>query len=100
MEYTFENKTPGDLARDLVTFSAEYQNLSEQLYAILKVKPAKWNIIRDQVSSDKQAERIWEETSDGINETRIKLRMKSIDKMMGSIKTYLRVLDSEAKNLY
>ena len=97
METPFEEKTPGELARQLMERSAEYGTLSDELGRIYAIKPVDWSMLRDQVTSDKQADREWEKTKTGYRETLIKMRMKVIDKEMSAIKKYLEVKEKELR---
>lgn len=86
------------LAQERLELSAEYQTLSDQLGAILTRKPVKWLLIRQDTKSDTSAEREWQNTEDGIQETVLKLKLKALEKRMSGIKTYLDVLNAEARN--
>jgi hypothetical protein len=50
------NFTPHELADSRMTLAAEYAAASEDLEAILALKPDAWQAIRERVSSDKAAE--------------------------------------------
>lgn len=92
--------TPSQLSDTLMSQSAEFSSLSDQLAEVLKVKPSKWIEIRATVESDTRAERVWSATSEGIAETVIRLKLKALLSSMSAIKTRLRTLSDEAKNLY
>jgi hypothetical protein len=79
--------------------SAEYARCSEQLADILELKTKKWLEIRQDVKSDTSADRRWDATEEGIHEMRLKLKMKAMEKEMSSIKTFLDVLNAEARNI-
>lgn len=92
-------QTPHELAEIKMRKSAEYSRLSEQLGEILEVKAKAWESIRTGCTSDKQADQKWNSSEHGIKEMKIRLQLKSLEKEMSSISTFLRVLDTEARNL-
>lgn len=79
--------------------SAEYASLSERLGDILEVKAKSWEALRAGCTSDKQADKKWDATPEGIQEMRLRLKLKALEREMGAISTHLRVLDAEARNL-
>ncbi len=66
-----------------------YAFYSEQLEDILIRKPKAWDRIRNQegVKSDKQADRLYEMTDDGVNEIGLSMRLKRFEKMLSVLKT-------------
>lgn len=91
---------PGDLSEMRLWISGEYAYLNNQLIGILMRKPEKWREIRynGEVKSDTAAERTWQATEDGLNETILRMKLKTIDKLSSAIKTRLEVLLGEARN--
>ena len=98
MDYT--TQTPGQLAGELLQLAAKYERLSDEYSEILTVKNTQWPMIRITVTSDKQADRIWATTNNGAREQQIELQLKTIQRTMSSIKTYLQVKEGEARNYY
>lgn len=96
----YSNKTPGQLADIILQLSAEYENLSDELGVIFKVKDVNWTMFRDTVTSDKQADRLWSKTTAGAREQQILLQLRKIKQTISSIKTYLRVKSDEAHHNY
>lgn len=92
--------TPHQAAEDLSVLAGEYAWLLGQLEDILVRKPEKWNGMRDKFKSDTACERAWENTEDGINESGLRLREKSVGKMMSALKTIIRLNESESHNLH
>lgn len=92
--------TPGQLSETLIAQSAEFGKLSDQLAEVLKAKPGIWMHLRETTKSDTSAERAWASTEQGIAETVLKLKLKSLEKSMSAIKTRLKVLSDEAHNIY
>ena len=91
--------SPRDLAEQRITLSAEYARSSEELEEILAKKPEYWIILRENTKSDKQADREFERTPEGIKEMRLRMRMKRIEKQLSAARTMLSVYESEARNL-
>ena len=94
------NKTPGQLADFNISLASEYSTLSDELGRILSLKDVNWSILRATVTSDKQADRKWHQTKQGLREREIELRMKSIQRTMSAIKTFLHVKSEESRNQY
>ena len=93
---------PGLLADYKMKLSAEYSFRSSKLEEILRQKPDAWLEIRqrEEINSDKQADRLWEATAFGKEEMSLKMQLKRIDKVISSISTRLRIYDREAKSQY
>lgn len=91
---------PHSLAKRRVEISAEYARDSELLGDILAEKPALWIKIRERMKSDKATDREWDSTSLGIDEMRLRLKMKANEKKLSAAKTMLDVLNAEARNQY
>lgn len=90
---------PEALSEELLELSNTYGTLSDELSEILEAKPKLWLSIRAQTKSDTSAERAWEATESGVRETVVKLKLKAIEKRMSALRTRLRVMDAEARNL-
>lgn len=92
--------TPGELSEALMKQSAEYCEISDKLTEILKYKPESWLRIRATCESDARAEKTWASMPYGVDETVYRLKLKALEKSMSAIKTRLRVMESEARNLF
>ena len=94
------DKTPAQLAEERVELSAYYAHASKQLESILEQKPKVWLDIRQRegVKSAAEADREWEATEDGINEMKLKMKMKRMEKRMSAISSLLRVYEVEGRN--
>lgn len=90
---------PRDLAELKTKLAADYSFLLGQLEDILGRKAPEWNKIREEVKSDKQAEKIWDALPDGINEMGLRLRAKRCERLMSAINSLLRLQEQEIKNL-
>lgn len=91
--------TPHELAEKRVELAAEYSRDSELLSDILTKKAALWMKMREDVGSDRAADKAWDATPLGINEMKLRLKMKASEKEMSAIKTMLDVMSDEARNL-
>jgi hypothetical protein len=92
-------KTPREYQEDKDQFTAMYARASEELEEVLARKPAVWMQLREQSKSAAEADIKWSATEDGIQEMRLKLRLKRYEKEISAASTALRVLDTEARNL-
>jgi hypothetical protein len=95
-----EIKSPRQLADELEQMAREYSNVMDEL-VVLRIKKATEIIYiraRESVKSDKQADRIWESSDDGIKELTLHYRSKSLEKLMSAIKTKLRAIEGERYN--
>lgn len=102
MQKLKEEPSPSELSHMKVYLSAEYALLAQQLSDILSRKPDAWMELRDAegCTSDKQADRAWDRTPDGREETRIRLKMKGIEKMISAISTRIEVANQELRGNY
>lgn len=90
--------TPHQLAEENVKYTAAYELASSQLEEILARRPAMWQTLRESVGSDKAADRAYEATQDGIDEMRLRMKMKRWEKHISSNKTLIRIFEGEARN--
>jgi hypothetical protein len=88
------------LAEERVKLANEYARMSEELANILTVKAVKWAIFRadPECKSDKLADRKWDATPEGLQEMRLRLKMKAWEKQLSSMGSMLRVMETEYKN--
>jgi hypothetical protein len=96
-EYT---TNPHQCAADLAILAGEFGFIMGQLELILQRKPAVWSEMRKSFKSDIACERAWESTADGLQEAGLRLRSKSVEKMMTALKSLIRIADNEAHNLH
>ena len=94
------SRNPHEIAERRIELSAEYGAKGERLKEILEIKATTWKTIRENTKSDKSADREWDSTEFGIEEMKLKIDMKTIEKKLSASRTYLEVLTGEAKNLY
>ena len=65
--------SPRQIADRLLDLSAEFSSYTDRLEKILMEKPTVWMKIREGCKSDTQAEREWQNTEMGKDETKFKL---------------------------
>ena len=80
-----------------VELSGYYSRMSGELQEILALKPSRWLMIRKDVKTDKEADRVWDAGEMGIQEMRLKMNMKRIDKIISSLSSFIRVAEQESK---
>lgn len=98
-ELAGEGISPRQLADFRVYLAALYSLRAGEMQRILAVKPRAWLAIRDKKNSDKAADREWQATEQGQDETDLKWQMKRIDKLSSAIASKLRVMADEVRNL-
>jgi hypothetical protein len=93
---------PPELSEMRAWLAGEYAYINSQLIGVLMKKPEKWKEIRysGEVKSDTAAERIWQATEDGLQETILRMKLKTIDKLSSAIKSRMEVLMGEARNQF
>lgn len=94
------DRTPQEIAERRVELSAEYGQKSERLKEILEVKATGWKELREAHKSNKDATDAWEASELGIEEMKLKIDLKVIEKKMSAARTYLEVMSGEARNMY
>ena len=100
MRTILDNMTPEELSNELLELSNTYGTHSDELGEILEGKARLWMKIREKTKSDTSAERTWNATDMGIREVTLKLKLKAIEKRMSALRTRLRIMDTEAKNMF
>lgn len=93
-------KTPRQYAKELMVLSDEYSKLSALYADCIKDQAKFFHENRDKHKSDNATQKAFELTERGIVMTVAKLKLKSKEKEMSSIKTMLRLLETEAKNQF
>ena len=80
--------------------SAEYATVSFKLQSILFSKAEKWQKIRKETKTDKEADLKYDKTSVGKQERLLKARLKVIEKLLSALRTQLEVWNIESYNQY
>ncbi len=93
-ESRYANNPHGAVA-DHGILAGEYAWIMGQLEGIIQRKPAIWNILRKEAKSDTSAEKAWEATADGLDEAGLRLRAKSIERMMSGLKSLVKLAEGE-----
>lgn len=79
--------------------SALYAQDDELFALILERRAAIWATIREKTTSDKAADRQYEMMQDGIDEMKLRHKLKRYEKQMSANRLMLEVLSGEARNL-
>lgn len=95
-----EGTSPSELSEVRLWLAGEYAFLGGKLGAVLADKPQRWGRLRVEVKSDTYAERLWQCTEQGKEETRLRITLKSIEKLMSAIKTRIEVMQGEARSQF
>ena len=95
-------QSPHAMAQEVVDLAGQYQKDSEELSQILTVKAYKWALWRSEegCTSDKQADKKWDATAEGVREMQLRLILKASEKKMSALKSMLRILEGEARNQF
>lgn len=92
---------PPHIAADMrVKLAGEYSFNCGIIEDITTRKPAAWNLLREKTSSDKQADKLWDATEDGINEAVLRIRIKRLEKMMSAFSTIIKLAEGQSRNQY
>ena len=83
--------SPGELGDFAFILSGEMGFISARLEEILKVKPSIWLQMKKESKSDAQADKKWEASEIGIEETIYNLKLKAISKQMTAINSRLHI---------
>ncbi len=96
------DKTPKQYVEELESMAREYQTAGNELVKIKVKKATELLYIRAKadVKSDAQASRVWNATLEGIKELELTFKLKSLEKLMSAIKTKLRIMSDESRNMY
>jgi len=90
--------TPRKLVDKKLKAAIEYDNLGKRLIE-LKTKEAYEMPILMATHSVAKAQRLWEATEEGIELMTIKIKMKSIEKLISAMSSQLKVAELEMYNM-
>lgn len=90
--------TPKQLVDEKFRLATEYSKLGEEL-TTLKVHEAKEMPVLMALHSVAKAQRIYDATEEGIQAMTIRIKMKSIEKLISAISSKLRVMENELRNM-
>lgn len=91
---------PHNIAQGIRDMADEYGKLGEEYNRLKQLYVIWWGVERPKFKSDTSAERAWDLTDEGQMMDELKLKMKVKEKKMSADKTYLKVLENEARGLY
>lgn len=94
---------PHTLADILLELGTKYAFLSDSYKEYKLKKNIYWQANKftdEKPLSDKTLELSWSATKEGTEETRLTIELKSLEKLMSVLKTYLRVIENESRNLH
>lgn len=80
--------------------SADYSAYAGEYAAHIKVQADHFNANRGNFKSDNATQKAFDATKEGVNLVILKLKLKTIEKDMSAIKTHLRLMENESKNIY
>ena len=92
--------TPNEVVKFREYLAGEYFYLGMELAMILMKKSQVWKEIREKTKSDRKADIEYDLTEYGKKEIILKMRLKTIEKMLSALRTTLEVQQGEAMNLY
>lgn len=91
--------TPHALAEKRMDITGEYSRDSEKLEEILATKPKIWLEMRKLCKTDSEANKQWDGSEQGIDEMRLRMRLKRYEKQLSAIRTMLEVKAQEMRNI-
>lgn len=94
------NKTPHQLADEMMSLSEQYSKYCGILSNLLKIEGEYYKATRPHVKSDTAVNRQFQTTDEGIQMTIVKLKLKSLEKQMSATKLFVEVASNEARGLY
>ena len=93
-------ESPNELSERLERLASEYGTVCGRLGDLTRDKAERWLQLRETVSSDTRATKLWDATADGKEEGVLRWKERGLLRQMSSIRTRLRVLSDEVKNMY
>ena len=92
--------TPNEMSDKRLELSEEYSRLSDEFAQHIKFQAEFFNLNREKYKSDNATQKAFEATTDGVRMVILKLKLKSIEKVMSALNTALRLAENQAHNLY
>lgn len=93
-------ENPHGMAELLLDMGVKYARMSEIYKDLRQAKRNYWKEHKVAGTSDKSVEIEWQCTREGEEEMRATIELKSLEKLMGNCRTYLRHMENEARNQY
>lgn len=94
----FYPQNPHEAANDNMVLAGEFSYLCSLVETILQSKPRIWNEMRPNYKSDTACERAWEATEQGMEEARLRLTLRSCEKMMSALRGLVRLSTLQVLN--
>ena len=88
------------MADELITLAEEYSRYSGEFAQHIKLQADFFNTFRENHKSDTATQRAFDATDAGVKLVILKLKLKALEKQMSANRTFLRLAENEAKNLY
>ena len=93
-------ETPQELALLNIKEADECSRLAERLNDLENLYDIWWESMEEEFKSVASQERAWGRTKEGQEMREIKMKIRSKERKISARKSYLRVLDQEARNQY
>jgi hypothetical protein len=93
-------KSPQEIAEELVTLSEEYSRLSDESGVLEQESILHFVSIREKHKSDKTAERAYLATERGLRWVWVEKRLKGLSKQISALNAVLRHYENQGKNIY
>lgn len=94
------DKTPGELARDMLFIAEEYSRYGGELAKLTQKEAEFFNSRRQDYKSDNATNKAFAVTEDGVRKTQVEIKLKTLQRESTAIKTYIEVLSNEARGTY
>ena len=91
--------TPHTLAEKRMEITGLYSRDSEKLEEILTQKPKVWMEMRKKCETNTETDRAWEASEMGIEEMKLRLRLRRYEKQLSALRSMLDVKSQEARNI-
>lgn len=88
-------ENPLQLSRQIYDLSEEYFKASLEMGEIASRSGTAWLELRKKCKTDKECDRMWETTADGIRENYLKFYLKGCEKKISSLKLELRIITGQ-----
>jgi hypothetical protein len=92
--------SPREIADFRKYLAGEFSFLASRLEEVKRKKPEEWNKLRPNFKSDTACERAWEATEFGLEEMSLKLKLKSMEKMLSALRGMHELKVAEGYNQF
>lgn len=91
---------PHELSQKLLSKAEEYSRYSGEFAQHVKLQALYFNTFRGDHKSDNATQKAFDATEDGVRMVILRLKLKALEKEMSALRTHLRLLENQARNLY